>query len=99
MTDTTPSDRDAQIITEATHEIAELRERLAYMTAARDAESERADRVGKLDLIFRMDAVQACQAGPSDEWSKATKDGYNQAATDCARNMLRVPAYGQKVTT
>jgi hypothetical protein len=44
------------------------------------------------DLIRRMDAVQACQVGPSDEWSRDTKSGYNQAATDCAMNMLRVPA-------
>ena len=44
------------------------------------------------DLIRRMDAVQACQVGPSDEWSRSTKNGYNQAATDCAMNMLRIPA-------
>jgi len=44
------------------------------------------------DLIRRMDAVQACQVGPSDEWSKSTRGGYNQAATDCAMNILRVPA-------
>lgn len=44
------------------------------------------------DMIRRMDAVQACQAGPSDEWSRATRDGYNQAATDIAMNMLRIPA-------
>ena len=44
------------------------------------------------DLIRREDAVQACQVGPSDEWSRDTKSGYNQAATDCAMNMLRVPA-------
>jgi len=44
------------------------------------------------DLIRRMDAVQACQVGPSDEWSSDTKSGYNQAATDCAMNMLRIPA-------
>ena len=44
------------------------------------------------DLIRRMDAVQACQVGPSDEWSRSTKSGYNQAATDCAMNMLRIPA-------
>lgn len=42
------------------------------------------------DLIRRVDAMQACQVGPSDEWSKATKDGYNQAATDCAMNILRI---------
>lgn len=44
------------------------------------------------DLILRMDAVQACQVGPSDEWSRDTKSGYNQAATDCATNILHVPA-------
>jgi len=44
------------------------------------------------DLILRMDAVQACQVGPSDEWSRDTKSGYNQAATDCAMNILRIPA-------
>ena len=42
------------------------------------------------DLIRRMDAIQACQVGPSDEWARATKDGYNQAATDCQRNILRI---------
>jgi len=42
------------------------------------------------DLIPRMDAIQACQVGPSDEWSKATKSGYEQAATDCQRNILRI---------
>ena len=42
------------------------------------------------DLINRMDAIQACQVGPSDEWSKSTKSGYAQAATDCARNILRI---------
>lgn len=44
------------------------------------------------DLIRRGDAMQACQVGPSDEWSRDTKSGYNQAATDCAMNILRVPA-------
>lgn len=44
------------------------------------------------DLMRRMDAVQACQVGPSDEWSQSTKSGYNQAATDCAMNILRIPA-------
>jgi len=44
------------------------------------------------DLIRRMDAVQACQVGPSDEWSRDTKSGYSQAATDCAMNILRIPA-------
>lgn len=44
------------------------------------------------DLISRMDAIQACQVGPSDEWSKATKSGYSQAATDCALNILRIEA-------
>jgi len=43
-----------------------------------------------LNLIPRMDAIQACQVGPSDEWSKATKSGYEQAATDCQRNILRI---------
>ena len=42
------------------------------------------------DLINRMDAIQACEVGPSDEWSKATRSGYWQAATDCARNILRI---------
>lgn len=42
------------------------------------------------DLIPRMAAIQACQVGPSDEWSKATKSGYEQAATDCQRNILRI---------
>jgi hypothetical protein len=42
------------------------------------------------DLISRMDAIQACEVGPSDEWAKATKSGYTQAATDCARNILRI---------
>lgn len=42
------------------------------------------------DLIRRMDAIQACQVGPSDEWARATKDGYNQAATDCQRNILLI---------
>ena len=41
------------------------------------------------DLIRRIDAMQACQVAPSDEWSKATKDGYNQAATDCAMALLK----------
>jgi hypothetical protein len=49
------------------------------------------------DLIRRMDAVQACQVGPSDEWSKSTRGGYNQAATDCAMNILRVPAVRPRV--
>ena len=44
------------------------------------------------DWISRMDAVQACQVGPSDEWSRSTKSGYNQAATDCAMNILCIPA-------
>ena len=48
------------------------------------------DGAGNVDLIRRIDAMQACQVGPSDEWSKATKDGYNQAATDCAMAILRV---------
>ena len=41
------------------------------------------------DLIRRIDAMQACQVAPSDEWSKATKGGYNQAATDCAMALLK----------
>lgn len=45
---------------------------------------------GNVDLIRRIDAMQACQVGPSDEWAKATKDGYNQAATDCAMAILRI---------
>ena len=44
----------------------------------------------RVDLIHRMDAMQACQVGPSDEWAKATKDGYNRAATDCAFNILKI---------
>ena len=44
------------------------------------------------DLIRRMDAVQACKVGPSDEWSRSTKSGYNQAAMDCAMNILRLAA-------
>jgi len=48
------------------------------------------DGAGNVDLIRRIDAMQACQVGPSDEWAKATKDGYNQAATDCAMAILRV---------
>jgi hypothetical protein len=43
------------------------------------------------DLIRRMDAVQACQVGPSDEWSRSTKSGYYQAATDCYMNILKIP--------
>lgn len=48
------------------------------------------DGAGNVDLIRRIDAMQACQVGPSDEWAKATKDGYNQAATDCAMAILRI---------
>ena len=44
---------------------------------------------GMSDLIRRIDAMQACQVAPSDEWSKATKGGYNQAATDCAMALLK----------
>jgi hypothetical protein len=43
------------------------------------------------DLISRMDAVQATRVGPSDEWSRATKDGYELAATDCMMNILKIP--------
>lgn len=42
------------------------------------------------DLIRRIDAMQACHVAPSDEWAKATKDGYNQAATDCAMSIMRI---------
>lgn len=42
------------------------------------------------DLIHRMDAVLACQVGPSDEWSRDTKNGYAHAATDCTLNMLKI---------
>lgn len=42
------------------------------------------------DMIRRIDAMHACQVGPSDEWAMATKSGYNQAATDCAMNILRI---------
>ncbi len=54
------------------------------------------------DLIWRIDAMQACQVAPSDEWSKATKGGYNQAATDCAAAILRVapvPAANDEVAS
>jgi len=44
------------------------------------------------DLIRRIDAMQATQVGPSDEWAKATKSGYNQAATDIAMNIMKLPA-------
>ena len=60
------------------------------------------DGAGNVDLIRRIDAMQACQVGPSDEWSKATKDGYNQAATDCAMAILRVapvPAANDEVAS
>lgn len=46
--------------------------------------------MSEADLIRRIDAMQACQVGPSDEWAKATKSGYNQAATDCAINIMRI---------
>jgi len=55
-----------------------------------NAHSRQRVTVKPLDLINRMDAIQACQVGPSDEWSKATKSGYEQAATDCARNILKI---------
>ncbi|CAK0769552.1 hypothetical protein CCP3SC1AL1_470011 [Gammaproteobacteria bacterium] len=42
------------------------------------------------DLISRMDAVQATRVGPSDEWSRDTKIGYELAATDCMMNILKV---------
>lgn len=42
------------------------------------------------DLISRMDAVQATRVGPSDEWSRDTKGGYELAATDCMMNILKV---------
>jgi hypothetical protein len=41
------------------------------------------------DLIRRIDAMQACQVGPSDEWSRMTKSGYSQAATDCSMGILK----------
>ena len=44
------------------------------------------------DLIRRGDAIAACAVGPSDEWARATKSGYTQAATDCTFNVLRIPA-------
>jgi len=44
------------------------------------------------DLIRRIDAMQATQVGPSDEWAKATKSGYNQASTDIAMNIMKLPA-------
>ena len=63
-------------------------------TSEDDAEYVRADLAAVpaqvIDPIHRMDAIQACQVGPSDEWSKATKSGYEQAATDCQRNILRI---------
>jgi hypothetical protein len=43
------------------------------------------------DLIRRMDAVQATRVGPSDEWSRDTKSGYELAATDCMMHILKVP--------
>lgn len=43
------------------------------------------------DLIRRIDAIHACQVGPSDEWSTSTKDGYIFAATECSMNILRIP--------
>jgi len=51
------------------------------------------------DLIRRMDAVQACQVGTSDEWSRSTKDGYNQAATDCYMNILKIAPAAQPAVT
>jgi hypothetical protein len=42
------------------------------------------------DLIPRHMAVAACAIGPSDEWSKSTRSGYEQAALDCTMNILRV---------
>ena len=42
------------------------------------------------DLISRMDAVQATRVGPSDEWSRDTKGGYELAATDCMMNVLKI---------
>jgi hypothetical protein len=44
------------------------------------------------DLIRRIDAMQATQVGPSDEWANATKSGYNQAATDIAMNIMKIAA-------
>ncbi len=42
------------------------------------------------DLIPRHMAVSACAIGPSDEWSKSTRSGYEQAALDCTMNILRI---------
>ena len=42
------------------------------------------------DLISRMDAVQATRVGPSDEWSRDFKAGYEFAATECMMNILKV---------
>ena len=42
------------------------------------------------DLISRMDAVQETRVGPSDEWSRDTKGGYELAATDCMMNVLKI---------
>jgi hypothetical protein len=42
------------------------------------------------DLISRHMAVAACAIGPSDEWSKATRSGYERAALDCTMNILRI---------
>lgn len=42
------------------------------------------------DLISRMDAVQATRVGPSDEWSRDFKDGYEFAATDIMMNVLKI---------
>lgn len=42
------------------------------------------------DMISRADAIAACQVGPSDVWSRSTKSGYSQAATDCTMNILRI---------
>jgi len=47
------------------------------------------------DLIRRMDAVQACQVGPSDEWSRSTQSGYYQATTDCYMNILKIQPAAQ----
>ena len=42
------------------------------------------------DLISRMDAVQATRAGPSDEWSRDFKTGYEWAATEIMMNVLKI---------
>ena len=78
----------ARALLDARAELAQARAELARVRA--DAELAVAEAIRQGDLIRRMDAIQACQVGPSDEWSRSTKSGYEQAATDCARNILRI---------